>query len=189
MAWKNSWSKPASGDSWHCRFSHHTAKPPGFCTNSNTVVISTRELWTAIGDQHLAPGQTPVSYPHWALWNFMDVPTGKRTKKQVFLLILSLTARKSAESLSTNQEKNNAETANTNLLHQPYPPLKQQIGSQVIFLTLKTQGHRQIHISLVPKEKLSESNSLKVYGTRQNYFYNNNSCLWVQGLKGDLFFL
>lgn len=115
MAWKNSWSKPASGDSWHCRFSHHTAKPPGFCTNSNTVVISTRELWTAIGDQHLAPGQTPVSYPHWALWNFMDVPTGKRTEKQVFLLILSLTARKSAESLSTNQEKNNAETANTNI--------------------------------------------------------------------------
>lgn len=41
------------------RLSHHAGKPPGLCTNGSAVVISTRELQAAIGDQHLAPGQRP----------------------------------------------------------------------------------------------------------------------------------
>lgn len=87
-------SRPTSGDPRSCGFSHHAGKPPGFCTNGSAVVISSRELWAAIGDQHLAPGQ--ISY-HTVL-SFIKLYgclQGKRKKKgQVFLLNLSLTVQK-----------------------------------------------------------------------------------------------
>lgn len=105
-------SRPASGDLWCWRFSPHTGEPPGLRTNGSTVVTSSRELWAAIGDQHLTPGQIPYHTVLSFIQLYGCLQGKGKKKRHVFLLILSL-SRKSAESLSTNQEKNNAEPANT----------------------------------------------------------------------------
>lgn len=49
--------------------------------------------------------------------------------------------------------------------------------------TWKTQGHRQIHIPLVHKEK-----DFRVKFSKSVMYYGNNCCLWVGGLRVIFFF-